>query len=240
MHQLASRFLKSKRLKHAVTKGEEREVPIQEFFAEHLPSTFSGARGEVVDSRDEHSPQLDLMIYDSIRNFAFYSGNSALLPAEALLVSVEVKSLLTRDEIRRSILAAQRLKALRPFGLPTAPPRTKGKAADKRCRFFHCIIAYKTDLELDKWLYQEFNRYLEEATKLQAPIWSIDRIYVPNHGLVNPVHSIGRPEGNNSGDALLHLFMHTLNFLQRENGRRDPTPYDLYSGRLLRGWTKLT
>jgi hypothetical protein len=239
VRQIASQFLKSDRFKHAVSKGAEREAPIRDLFREHLPSCFSVTQGEIVDIRDEHSPQLDAIIYDSSRNFAFYSGASAILPAEALLVSIEVKSLLTRDEIRKSITAAQKLKRLRPFKQPVAEPRKEGEAADSRARFFHCIFAYHTDLSADNWLREEYRRYCEEAEKLKAPNWIIDRIYVPNYGLINPAFDVGLPESKDSGDALLHFYMNTLNFLFRENARRDPVPYLNYAGRLTKGWTKL-
>jgi hypothetical protein len=239
VRQLAVQFLQSDRFKHAATKGSEREAPVRDLFAQHLPSRFTVTQGEVVDLRDEHSPQLDVMIYDSSENFAFYSGHSAILPAEALLASIEVKSLLTRKEIRKSIIAAKKLKDLKPFKRPVAAPRKDGEAADSRVRYFHCIVAYHTDLSAENWMGEEFKRYCEEAAILNSPHWIVDRIYVPNHGLLNPDSAVGLSEEKDSGDALLHFYMNTLNFLLRENARRQTTPYLSYAGRLTRNWKHL-
>jgi hypothetical protein len=43
-----------------------------------------------------------------MRDFPFSEGNEHILPAEALLASIEVKSRLTGDEVRKSSEAAQK------------------------------------------------------------------------------------------------------------------------------------
>ena len=55
------------------------------------------------------------MIYDCLHNVPVYSGEALILPAEALLASVEVKSRLTQQELTKSVMAAAKLKKLRPF-----------------------------------------------------------------------------------------------------------------------------
>jgi hypothetical protein len=92
---------------YGASPGQEREQPIKDLFREHLPSCFSVMHDRAVDIRDEHNPHLDLKIYNSSRNFAFYSGGAAILPAEALLASIEVKSTVTRDELRKSVAARE-------------------------------------------------------------------------------------------------------------------------------------
>jgi hypothetical protein len=144
--QLFEKFLKSNRFKSATAKGAERQAAVWHFVEEYLPSRFSLCHGEVVDQHGHHSPALDIMIYDKSENFPFHSGDYIILPAEALLASIEIKSELSRDEIHKSVVAAGRLKALKPFKLQVAQPRADGEAADDRVHYFHCIFSYTTDL----------------------------------------------------------------------------------------------
>jgi len=239
LQELAAEFLKSSGFQHAGTKGTEREVPVQEFFRSHLPATYSVAKGEVVDLRDSKSPQLDLMIYDRLRNHAFYSGDSQILPAEALLASIEVKTRLDRGEMAKSVRAAKNLRSLRPFKLRLSDVRERGERADEHARYFHCIFAYETDLAEDNWLSKEFLRVGDVAAEEGVDEGVVDRIYVANRGLIHPAARRGVLEPKGTGRALMHFYMHVWNFVSRENARRKPAPYLHYAGRLTKGWTKL-
>ena len=82
--QFSADFLKTKGFKHALTKGEQREAPVQDFLRQNLPDVFGVAAGEVIDSLGTHSPQLDVLVFDRIRNFPVHRGSAVILPAEAL------------------------------------------------------------------------------------------------------------------------------------------------------------
>lgn len=237
--EIASRFLKSAGFQHGATKGSEREIPIKKFFKENLPGKYKVVKGEVVDLFDNHSPQLDVMIYDGQRNFAFYSEENCLIPAEALLVSIEVKSLLNATEVEHSLKSASKLSELKPYRMELASRRERGEAADEKCRYFHCLFAYNTDLSEDNWLNKEYSRFLAWSESLEVPKSVFSRIYVANRGLINPDEERGITEEPQSGVALMHFYMHILNFLTRENRRRKSAPYLDYAGRLTAGWAKL-
>jgi hypothetical protein len=236
---MASRLLKSTSFRHAVTKGSEREIPVQDFLKENLPGMYQVVKGEVVDLFEKHSPQLDVMIFDGQRNFAFYSGESCILPAEAFLVGIEIKGQLNRNELKLSLTSASKLKALKPFQMELASRKVRGEAANRKCRYFYCLFAYTSDIAEDDWLSKESARLAEVAKSLRVPDLVLDRLYVANRGLINPTERRGIIEKPNSGVALMNLYMHTLNFLLRENKRRKPAPYIEYAGRLAEGWTKL-
>ena len=236
---IASRFLKSDGFKNASGKGTEREIPVQQFLRENIPGKYKVVKGEAIDLNEVHSPQLDVMIFDAQRNFAFYSGNNYILPAEALLVSVEVKSLLTKTELVKSLKAAQDLKRLRPFRNELALPRERGKEADKKCRYFHCLFAYHTDISEKNWLEKESMRISAVSESLEIPMSVLDRLYVANRGFLNLPFRRGITEKANSGKGLMHFYMHILNFLIRENKRRKQAPYIDYLGRLTEGWIEL-
>ena len=226
-------FLASASFQHALTKGVERERPVRELFEAHLPACYKVVSGEAVDYLDHHSPQLDVMIFDGDRNFAFHSEEAHLLPAEALLVSIEVKSTLNWTEIDKSLKAASSLHKLRPFGKTPSLTKAGGNAAKPILRFFHAIFAYDTDLVTgDDWLQRELTRTVDAAVELKVNPNIIDRVYVANRGFLNVPSGLGVPETTPGGLALLHFYMDILNFVVRENGRRPAAEYTSYAGRM--------
>ena len=195
--------------------------------------------GEVIDLNENHSPQLDLLVFDKLRNFAFYSGNAVLLPAEALLVSIEIKSILTKIEVEKSLKAARSLRRLKPFR-KNLFNGNRGSTPDAlQCRYFHCLFAYNTDLLEEGWLQKEYSRLATTANDSNIVESAIDRVYVAKRGLINPVDRRGLVEEPEDGNALMSFYMHILNFLTRENSRRAAVPYLDYAGRMSKGWTHL-
>jgi hypothetical protein len=108
--ELWNAWERARNFKHSGIRGDTREEAVRSFLSERLPKTFNVVQGEVIDYCDTHSTQLDVAIYDSIRNFPILSKQgqeSVILPAEALLSAVEVKSILTLDELKTCFEAVQ-------------------------------------------------------------------------------------------------------------------------------------
>lgn len=237
--QFSADFLKTAGFRHALTKGEERELPVQEFLRQNLPDIFGVAAGEAIDPLGEHSPQLDVMVFDRIRNFPVHRGSAVILPAEALLASFEVKSTLTLAEVERSLTAAARLRALRPFKRPLLGTDRGKTPRPHECRYFHAVFAYHSDLAASGWLQAEYSRLLEASKRLGIPASDIDRVYVAKRGLIHPDRGRGVAEDETNGVGLMNLFAHVLNFVVRENTNRKSAPYGQYFGRLATGWESL-
>jgi hypothetical protein len=240
VHQFSTDFLKSAVFHNASSKGTERELPVQQFLQEHLPHAFGVRKGEAVDIRGKTSPQLDVMVFDRSRNVAFQEGNSEIvLPAEALLVSIEVKSMLTSGEIESILVAARRLYQLKPFKKNLVSRRLGGAPADGSARFFHCVFAYGSDLIPQNWVEQEYKRFVRIGLELGISPNLVERVYVANRGLSNLSNHSGLTEEVGQGTALMQFYMHVLNFLSRENERRKAVPYIEYAGKMNRGWKNL-
>jgi hypothetical protein len=80
-----------------------------------LPKTYGFAhKSEAVDYRDSRFGEIDIAIYDRLRN-AILSDDPIWLPAEALPAIVEVKSELSLDELRKAYASSQKISSLRPF-----------------------------------------------------------------------------------------------------------------------------
>lgn len=237
--QFSADFLKTDGFKHALTKGEEREVPVQSFLQAGLPAGFGLVRGEAVDPFGSHSPQLDVMVFDRLRNIPIHAGGSTLLPAEALLASIEVKTELTKTELVASYRAAAKLRRLQPFRRPLLGVDRGDDTSGDSCRYFHVLFAYRTDLALAGWLDREYRRMVSAAQDAEAGVDAIDRLYVADRGLLQPAAKRGVNDTAQPGRGLMNLYMHLLNFVLRENRNRKPAPYEQYAGRMTSGWQRL-
>lgn len=239
MYDITGNFIKTKAINHSLTKGEEREDPLIDFFKANLPKTYSVVKGEIVDKFNNSSQQLDLMIYDNSRNIPLYSGGNYILPAEALLASIEIKSKLTQVETRKILKSVNTLKNLKPFGQKLDISKKQRKIEEKiTCRYFHSVFAYETDLSETEWSKKEFDRIKRVAREEKIDHTLIDRILVLKKGIINPNDAIGK-DSKDDAESLLYFYMNILNFIQRENNRRQTVPYLDYAGKLSKGWNKL-
>ena len=101
---------------HRLSKGLERErALIRELFERTFPQKFAFASGEVHDLWGTASGQLDIIVFNRQKNFVFYSDFSSILPAEAPLATIEVKTAISRKSLTEALVAAHSLKSLRPF-----------------------------------------------------------------------------------------------------------------------------
>jgi len=239
VYKITGSFLETAIINHSLTKGEAREIPLIEFLKDNLPKTYSIVQGEVVDIKDSSSPQMDIMIYDNSRNIPFLSGEHYILPAEALLASIEIKSKLNQEEIRKILKNTEKLKSLQPFGQTVDISKNKRTVEEKvTCRYFHSVFAYETDISKKDWMKKEFERIKRVANEENIDSTLLDRLYVLNKGFINTSDSVGK-ESEDNADTFLHFYMNLLNFLQRENARRKTVPYLDYAGKLTNGWEKL-
>jgi hypothetical protein len=223
--------------------GGEREKAVKAFLRERLPGCFSVSQGEVIDFRGEHSSQLDVIIYDSLRNHPLLGGvdnEQTLLPAEALLSVIEVKSVLSANELESCYKAAAQLNTLKPFKGRFVANRDRGQAVkEHESRYFYTVFAYETNLGKEEWLKHEWQRIQEASAKAKVEPGAIDRIIVLNKGIINTISKVGLTTSGNGEDILRQWFVHLVNFLMRENNRRLPTDWLSYTYRVEAGWQKM-
>jgi hypothetical protein len=221
---------------HPVKVGGVREDAIAELLSQRLPKAYRTiTRAEAVDRYDRHSRDLDVVTFDETRNPVL--SKKDLLPAEALLSVVEVKSTLDITELKKAVSIARSVRELRPFGKQFIGARPNGLAAsDKRCRCFVTLLAYRSDLSQSTWLNHEWNRYLSVVGSSNVDL--IDMIVVLDRGTLRPPNRTGKadPDGKST---LHHWFVSLANFLERENSRRPPMDWEVYLSRYGHGWEAL-
>jgi hypothetical protein len=240
---LWSAWESAKVFSHNVLRGTARENPLGKFLAARLPGAYGICSGEAVDCFDNHTTQLDLIVYDRIRNCPL-AEDPFLMPAESLLAVIEVKSTLSIEELRKSFAAAKSIRRLRPYKKGHfVPSRNEDAKHEYRC--LYTVFAYSSDLVPSTWLPNEWSRIQSVAREMRLDLDLIDRIVVLDRGVITPGSGAGKQVPEGQAGILHEWFLHLTNFLNRENvlsrdGKgRDPVDWQLYAERRSSGWKKL-
>lgn len=216
-------------MEHRGLKGNERVVPLMSFLKRHLPKAFAVGKGEAIDFRDNQSGELDLFIYDRHTAAPIQSlTDNILVPAEALYAVIEVKSVLTQDELIKCMKAAKKIRDLRPYKAKFLPAATKGRVHKDHYRCPYYVFAYKTNLGADKWAQKEFDRIKKAAEVANCDLDVIDRVFVLNNGIIHPASGLASTDRGAVG-MFLDFYIHLINFLTRERGRRPSIDWMAYA-----------
>lgn len=157
-----------------------------------------------------------------------------------MFVVIEVKTTLTQAELDSAYSAAVKVRRLRPFKDQFVGSRRDGAAADdNHCRCMYAVFAYTTNLGSDDWLPNEFRRAQLAAERVNADVDMIDRIFVLDRGMINPVDATGKTAPPDDGTLFLEFYVHIMNFISREHRRRPPVDWQVYSARTSPGWVPL-
>lgn len=97
-------------LKHRQLKGILRELFVTDALDPYLTNQFSIGTGIVVNQRGEQSSQIDIIVYDNnILPPFIQKQNVGVYPVECVLATIEVKSRLTSDELKKAEKKAKHL-----------------------------------------------------------------------------------------------------------------------------------
>jgi hypothetical protein len=98
---------------HPVTTGRLREAIIQKFLRPHLPKTFDIRSGVILDSNGNKSRQQDCIIVDTrLPTVDVGSDTDAILIAESVVATIEIKSFLNSGELLSSLESMEITKRL--------------------------------------------------------------------------------------------------------------------------------
>ncbi len=113
-------FQKTQQIAHSLTKGEAREaVVLETFLRPYLPSRYSISTGIIVDIEGKQSSQQDLVVYDQFNSpiLEDFKSSKFFFP-ESVFASIEVKSVLTKEELtdaaKKSISVWELKRAVAP------------------------------------------------------------------------------------------------------------------------------
>lgn len=102
---------------HAITTGRVREGIIQQFLRLHLPKTLDIRSGIILDSDGNKSQQQDCVIVDKRLPLVDVGSDlDALLIAESVVATIEIKSFLNSQELLISLESMEVTKKLQRKG----------------------------------------------------------------------------------------------------------------------------
>lgn len=100
-------------VKHPCLIGELREIFISEVLLSILPEGFRIGTGKIADVKGNLSSQIDIIVYDRYRfSPVLFDDKKGIFPLESVYYAIEVKSKVTKKEIKDSIQKAEKLKSL--------------------------------------------------------------------------------------------------------------------------------
>jgi len=102
-----------KTVPHFGEAGEEVENIVIEFLNNYLPKRFRASSGFILDSNNQISRQCDVIVYDHLLSPIYRASNNALiLPNHHVAAMIEVKSKLTKSQLKDSLDKIQLAKSL--------------------------------------------------------------------------------------------------------------------------------
>jgi hypothetical protein len=216
--QMRSQLEKARtRFTHPVDKGSSAEESFRSFLREYLPRRLAIGNGEVVDSNERRSAQVDVVIVSEDHPFTFTENLPGLFFVEGVTGAGEVKSLLTRDHLEQAINNSRKFKQLSiDIGAGTI---VRASPEDLKRYYEHppyFLFAYESQLSIQT-IFQRLQQ--EENTDGSARTDLLDAVYVLGKGwLVNfgdgkgsfqfissEKESLAGWQGANSEDVLLPL-----------------------------------
>jgi Domain of unknown function (DUF6602) len=137
------------KLTHPRVKGTVREILIGNLLRPLLPADIGIGTGQIIEAKTGRlSKQQDIILYDrSIVPPISFDVSHAVVRIEAVLYTIEVKSLLINAEL---VKAHESAKELKSFGYLTGQFVVSGKEIPHPVRHPNCVvIALGTDLSVD-------------------------------------------------------------------------------------------
>lgn len=147
--RLMADFLESSEIGHQGGKGTLREDALSDFLIKNLPTRYGVGRGQVINSNNYTSGQLDIIIHDPLNCPTIISSPShSIFPIESVYGAISIKSSLSSAELKDSYDNIASLNKIvdrssfdaggRGFMIGMAYPRP-----------VTVVFSYKTDRSLD-------------------------------------------------------------------------------------------
>jgi hypothetical protein len=167
-----SRSRAASELMHSGLRGRAREIFAKDLLTPFLSPNIATCTGIIVDSKGGSSLQIDIIVYDkTLIPSLMLTGEEGIVPIESVLATVEVKSILTREELKKSIKNAHSVKKLQA-NFVEVMAKTPKKSSPV-C----CVFSFSSDSKPET----ELNRLEEVVSEVNQE--SENKIYVPLSGI---------------------------------------------------------
>ncbi|WP_196894923.1 DUF6602 domain-containing protein [Aureivirga marina] len=178
---------------HPLHKGNAREYFIKEFLKDHIGENINIGTGEIIDNNTlitDKRNQIDIVLFNSVFPKIRFSLDVDVFLIESVNATIEIKSTLTKIELKKAIQSAANIKRLdrnvdryiNPQG--TVPPRLYCHLVAFNCKVkLETVNKWFIEIEKELNLNQEnFPQKLEERTS--TPSQALDGIFILGKGTI--------------------------------------------------------
>ncbi len=193
------------KINHNGEKGTARENMLEFYLKGYIPEKYCFAKGTIVDCKDVQSKQVDIIMHDKfITPYLVDMDSTKIIPIESVYSVIEVKSTLSKEELRKSIKNIESVRKLEKKTITGISYPTAG-----------LIFAYDSDSSLDA--------IYKNLVTLSSDVGHENRVScvcVLNKGIIIPVDKNGMNQVslipsnntvyamiNNSSDSLLLFYL---------------------------------
>jgi hypothetical protein len=151
-------------INHQLTKGIEAEFAVADLLRSVLPSRFSAGKGFIIDSLGHQSNEVDLIVLDAANTARVFDFRAfELIPVEAALACIEVKTRLTKRELDDTFERFHRIQEMefhteRMMRNWSNPVEGVGMSVVSASRPELIVFAYDSDLS-DNAIADAYERY---------------------------------------------------------------------------------
>lgn len=103
--------------KHPGEKGRMNEQVVVDLLRQISPKKYSFGTGFIIDTRNDISPQCDIIVYDAFHNQALFGEATAnVYPIECVYAFIEVKTTLNKIELTKTLNAIEKIRSMAQNG----------------------------------------------------------------------------------------------------------------------------
>lgn len=176
-------FDSTKEAQHKLGRGTNREDLVKNFLESVLPSKYGFGKGEVVTSNNEHSGEMDIIIYDKEKcPELIYEEGHALFPIEVVYGVIQVKTSLTSSELKSAYENIESLKKIIPRHGFTHDNRMGLRSGLSSPQIIGIVVAFEATRELET-IAQQMKSLDNQLSEIK---YRPDFIVTLDYGIVGP------------------------------------------------------
>ena len=89
------------KIQHNLEDGKYREYLVKRILSKIVPAKYEITNGFVIDSDNNKSDEMDIIIYDKSYVPPFFDETYTVVPIEAVIAVIQVKTTLTLEELKK-------------------------------------------------------------------------------------------------------------------------------------------
>lgn len=152
------------RIQHNLEDGKYREYLVKRILSKIVPSKYEITNGFVIDSDNNKSEEMDIIIYDKSYVPPFFDETYTVVPIEAVIAVIQVKTTLTWSELKSSIDNLNSIDNLKAkIGGKIVSASNASIVEEKRfVAPYKIIVSYKSDIAKNHDFTEEMkNKHLD-------------------------------------------------------------------------------